>query len=204
MACMDQQPFSLACACMGINNMMLKVYDEPDFVAELMARCGEYVVAYGTALAAAGADMLSSGDSPAGLLGPELYRDVALPAEQEVYGKLRETTDAMLSLHICGQASGMVADMATSGAHVLEIDQQVELAHACREAGPDIALWGNLDPVGELEQGTPDSVRKTALSALETVRNADRSRFVLSSGCTLTVDTPAENLHALINAAKTE
>ena len=41
--------------------------------------------------------------------------------------------------------------MATSGADVLEIDHQVDLAEACRAVPEEIALWGDLDPVGVLD-----------------------------------------------------
>jgi uroporphyrinogen-III decarboxylase len=41
-------------------------------------------------------------------------------------------------------------------------------------------------------------VRAAACSALATVREAGHSRFVLSSGCTLAVETPPENVDALI------
>ena len=37
---------------------------------------------------------------------------------------------------------------------------------------------------------------------IQTMQAAGRQRFVLSSGCTLAMETPEENLHALINAAK--
>jgi uroporphyrinogen-III decarboxylase len=79
-ACFDQQPFSLACECMGINEIMLKVIDDPPFVEAMLERCIDYAVAYAIGLEQAGADMLSSGDSPAGLLGPSRYREFALPA----------------------------------------------------------------------------------------------------------------------------
>ena len=56
--------------------------DDPSLVESLMAKCSQYTVAYAAALAEAGADMLSGGDSPAGLLGPRFYGQVALPLEK--------------------------------------------------------------------------------------------------------------------------
>jgi len=38
----------------------------------------------------------------------------------------------------------------------------VDLRDACRVVGPDIALWGNLDPVGLLAQSTPAAVAEAA------------------------------------------
>ena len=71
-------PFSLACALMGVERVMMQPMDDRPLVDALMEKCGEYAVAYAKALAAAGADMLSGGDSPAGLIGPRLYHEVAL------------------------------------------------------------------------------------------------------------------------------
>ena len=60
---------------------VLAVNDDPALVRALMSRCHEYGFAYGRALAAAGADVLTGGDSPAGLIGPQRYREFALPFE---------------------------------------------------------------------------------------------------------------------------
>jgi uroporphyrinogen decarboxylase len=110
-ACFDQYPFSLAAALMGVDEIMLRLFDDPPMVRALMARCAEYSVAYGAALAEAGADLLSGGDSPAGLLGPELYAEFALPFEREVVTNLQRRTGLPVSLHICGDARPMLAGM---------------------------------------------------------------------------------------------
>jgi MtaA/CmuA family methyltransferase len=201
-ACFDQYPFSLAAALMGLNETMLRVHDDPAFVRALMARCAEYALAYGTAMAQAGADMLSGGDSPAGLLGPRFYGALALPAEQELIAAMQAATGKPVSLHICGDTTPILPLMASSGADVLELDHAVDLGAACRTVGPHTALWGNLDPVGLLAQGTPATVSQAVRVALEAVRASDHRRFVLSSGCTLAVETPPANLEALLRAGR--
>lgn len=200
--CFDQYPFSLGCAVMGLERMMTAAVEEPALVRKLLARCADYAVAYACALADAGADMLSGGASPAALLGPRLYRELALPFEQEVIARIKERTRLPVSLHMCGRATPILADMARSGADVLELDQLTDMRDACRIVPPEIAIWGNLDPVAVLAQGTPEDVTRAANEFLETMRQAGRARFVLSSGCTLAMETPDENLHALIRAAK--
>jgi MtaA/CmuA family methyltransferase len=199
-ACFDQYPFALAAALMGVNELMLRLHDDPVFVQALMGRAAEYALAYGRALAQRGPDLLSGGDSPAGLISPTAYQALALPAEQQLIAALKAATGKPVSLHICGNATALLPAMATSGADVLELDHLVDLAAACRTVGPQIGLWGNLDPVGILSRGTPEMVRATACSALATVRAAGHRRFVLSSGCTLAVETPAANLDALLHA----
>jgi len=187
---------------MGINEIMLKLVDDPPFVEALMQRCMDYGLAYGRALAGAGANMLSGGDSPAGLIGPRLYREVALPSEKRLIAGLKSATGKPVSLHICGDGTPILADMALSGANVLEVDHKVDLAHACEVVPPHIALWGNLDPVAVLSQGSVEQVGCVTRAALETVKARGRRRFVLSSGCALAVETPPENLDAMLQVCR--
>jgi len=197
-ACFDQYPFSLACALMGIEQVMIKLCDDRSLVQRLMQKCGEYTLAYALALAAVGADMLSGGDSPAGLLGPKLYREVALPFEMQVISEIRSRVELPVSLHICGDSTPILADMAGSGADVLELDCQVDIASACRIVGAGVTIWGNLDTVGLLAQGSPKDIEQATRALLGAVKACGHRRFVLSSGCTLAPDTPPENLQAML------
>jgi MtaA/CmuA family methyltransferase len=197
-ACFDQYPFSLAAALMGVSQIMLKVLDDPPFVQALMERCLPFARAYGKALSDAGADLLSGGDSPAGLLGPELYEQVALPFEKRLVNALKSDTNKPVSLHICGNTTAILRQMGGSGADVIEFDHEVDPGIACHEVDSRIALWGNLDPVRLLLQGTPEQVALATRKVLAAMKAGGRSNFVLSSGCTLAVDTPQENLRALL------
>jgi MtaA/CmuA family methyltransferase len=199
-ACFDQFPLSLASQLLGINETMLKLLDDRPLVEALMERCLDYGMAFGKALAGAGAHMLSGGDSPAGLIGPELFRETALPFEKRLIQGLKEATGKPVSLHICGDSTAILGEMAGTGADVLEIDHKVDIVTACRIVGPEITLWGNLDPVGVLAQGSPAQVQDAARRVCKAVRSVGHSRFVLSSGCTLALETPAANVEALLRA----
>ncbi len=201
-ACFDQYPFSLGAALMGINQIMLKVVEDRPMVEALMERCLEYGLAYGRALGEAGADLLSGGDSPAGLIGPRAYHELVLPFERRLIAGLKSAAPLPVSLHICGNALPLLPEMAASGADVLEIDHQVDLTRACRLVSPQVALWGNLDPVSVLARGSVEQVRQAARQALEAVRACGRRRFVLSSGCTLAMETPPENLEAFLRCER--
>ena len=200
-ACFDQYPFSLACALMGIDRVMTALTDDPALVEALMDRGVEYAATYARALAETGADMLSGGDSPAGLIGPGRYRQVAWPAEKRVIDEIKSGTRIPVSLHICGNATPLLTDMAGTGADVLELDYQVDMATACGIVGPDVAIWGNLDPVGVLVHGTVNAVQDATRNFIKTMRDCRHGRFVVSSGCTLAVETPAEKLRAMLETA---
>jgi MtaA/CmuA family methyltransferase len=201
-ACFDQYPFSLACAMMGMDVTMVKLIDDRAMVQAVMERGLEYALAYARALADAGADMLSGGDSPAGLIGPKSYRDVALPFERRLIAALKSSVTVPVALHICGNSAPILGQMASSGADVLELDHLVNIRDACHTVGPEITIWGNLDPVGVLGQGTVDDVRRATGELMQIVDECGHDRFVLSSGCTLSVETPSENILAMFEAAR--
>ena len=97
-ACFDQYPFSLACELLGIERAMLCLCDDRPLIEAVMERALDYAAAYARALADAGADMLSGGDSPAGLLGPRFYREAALPLEKRLIARLKADVRACPSL----------------------------------------------------------------------------------------------------------
>lgn len=201
-ACFDQYPFSLACALMGIERAMTAAIEQRALLESLMDRCSEYTIAYAPALAHAGADMLSGGDSPAGLLGPRLYRELALPYEQRVIDAIKSYVLLPVSLHICGNTTSILSDMAQAGADVLELDHQVGLSIACRAVGPDTTIWGNLDPVALLARATPREVQRATRAAFDQMKACGHRKFVLSSGCTLALQTPEVNVRAMLDAAR--
>ncbi|MBQ4274377.1 MAG: methylcobamide--CoM methyltransferase, partial [Clostridia bacterium] len=64
----------------------------------------------------------------------------------------------------------------------------------------DVLVMGNIDPVGVLRMGTPESVREATTELLE--RCSTYPNFVLSSGCDMPPKTPWENINAFFAAAK--
>ncbi len=227
-ACFDQYPFSLACALLGIQRAMMLLIEDRPLIEALMERCLEYTVAYATALSQEGADLLSGGDSPAGLIHPQLYREVALPFESRVIRQLHEQTTLPVSLHICGDTRHRLSDMVRSGADVLELDEQVDwqtvLELREREFGRDArdeiedgrretsdaeagakwpCLWGNLS-TQLLAEGTPEQVRCITRDLIRFLERHDVPGWVVSSGCTLAPDTPSENLRAMIQTVHEE
>ena len=199
-ACFDQYPFSLACALLGIQTAMLKSMEDPSFLEALMEKTLEYGEYYASLLASAGADLLSGGDSPAGLLGPHLYRTIALPYEQRLITRLKTKTDIPISLHICGNTMPILKELNTSGADVLELDHYVNMAQALTVIDRDTAVWGNIDTVSVLAGGTPVSVAEKVSDLLVLAEKFHHRRLVVSSGCTLAMETPPENIDALIRA----
>ena len=85
---------------------------------------------------------------------PRAYRQFALPYEQRIFAAVREA-GAIPRLHICGNTSRILADMAESGAEIVDIDWMVDMAQAAEIFGDRAAVCGNFDPVAVMLNGTP-------------------------------------------------
>lgn len=198
----DQGPFSLACLLRGAENFMEDLLDEaPDKVQLLIDYCRKACAIFAKAQKDAGAHATSIGDAFAGpnLISPEMYRQFALQPERELVAEV-QSYGIPMSVHICGNTNGIIADMVSTGAKLLEVDWQLDLNTAASHARGKCAILGNLNPSDPMVLGTPEQVTAQAKAAIEAMSGGG---FILSSGCALGRNTRPENVAALVEAAKT-
>ena len=194
-----EMPFAEACALVGVQQFMMWLVDKPASAHRLLARLTEIEIAFGLAQAAAGADMIGAGDAAASLISPTMYREFALPYQQQVCAALH-SGGTLVKLHICGNTNKLLADMATCGADLFNVDHLVPLAKARDVYGPAKKCYkGNLDPVQQMMQATPEQCLTAARACLAT---AAGTRFMLSPGCEIPADTPDAVLEAFCAAVR--
>ena len=168
------------------------LYDRPEWLVELLERCTEVELAFARAQVAAGADIIGLGDAAASQISPKLYRQFALPYEQRIFAAVHEM-GALTRLHICGNTTRALPDMAQSGADIIDLDWMVDLRQAVQVfglLGP--APCGNFDPVAVMFQGTPVQVRQAAFDCLDW----GGPRSFSAAGCEIPDATPRANLLA--------
>ena len=182
----------------GVSQLMYDLYDQPEWVEDLLEHCTQTAIDFALAQVEAGATIIGLGDAIASQIAPPAYRRFALPYEQRIFAAIAEA-GAIPRLHICGNTTRIVKDMAMSGARIIDLDWQVDLAQARAEVDaidPTIALCGNFDPVTILYEGTPDTVRQ----AVESCRAAGGANWLAAPGCEVPRYTAAENMIALRDA----
>lgn len=179
----------------GVSALMYDLYDRPEWVEDLLERVTATAIDFALAQIEAGATIIGLGDAIASQVSPRAYRRFALPYEQRIFQAIRDA-GALGRLHICGNTSKIVADMAQSGAAIIDLDWQVDLAAARAEVDavdPSIALCGNFDPVAVLYEGTPEAVR----DAVAACRAAGGATWLCAPGCEIPRHTPGENVLAI-------
>jgi uroporphyrinogen decarboxylase len=199
----DQCPFSLASSMRGSSDWMMDIMD-PDLEEDarlLLEFATDATVQFIRLMAAAGAHMVSNGDSPAGpsVVSPRIYRSFALPFEKQVVTAAHELGLPYL-LHICGKTEPIVEDMVSTGADALELDHKTNARSAHDIIAGRTAFVGNLDPSGVLALAAPREVERKTRELLAVF--ADTPRFILNAGCAIPSNTPPENLKAMIGTAR--
>jgi MtaA/CmuA family methyltransferase len=184
-------PLALACDLRGDTNLMLDLHDRPEWVVELLDLLVEQQIAFARAQVAAGADMIGLGDAVASLISPSQFRRFALPYERRIFAAVKEA-GAIPRLHICGDTGHLVADLARSGAEIVDLDWMVDLARAAATFGDGPAPCGNFDPVEIMLRGTPEKVAEATRSCAA----AGGPRHFSAAGCEIPEGTSDANLQA--------
>ncbi len=199
----DQAPYSLASAMRSLEAWMLDLTDPHlhEAAHRLLEYCLEASRQFLELVAAAGAHMLSNGDSPAGpeLVSPRIYRQFALPYEKRLVDEAHRL-GLPYFLHICGRTDPILEDMILTGADGLELDHKTDARRAHALLKDRAVFIGNLDPSAVLAYGTPAVVEAETRRLVELF--ADTPRFILNAGCAIAPETPAENIRAMIRAAR--
>ena len=183
--------FAQAATFRGLNQLMMDLVLEPEVVWELMDFCLPMETAFARAQVEAGADIIGIGDSAASLVRRDHYAEFILPYEHKLIEAIHGM-GAPTKLHICGDITRLLPDMATLPVRMVDVDWMVDLKEARAVLGPEVCLWGNFDPVRVLLQGAPEQVREACRRCIR----ESGPRYVLSAGCEVPPDTPAENFAA--------
>ncbi len=186
-------PCAEAADLRGINALMLDFFDAPQFITDLFAFVLETEVAFAKAQVEAGAELIGIGDAAASLVGPKLYEEFVWPFEKKMVDRVHQL-GAYVRLHICGNTRKILEGIGRLGCDMVDLDWPVPVAEARTAMGPGQVLLGNLDPVRDLRNGTPDSVS----AAVGECHRQAGPRFIVGAGCEVVRDTPPANLEAMV------
>ncbi|MCX5867432.1 MAG: uroporphyrinogen decarboxylase family protein [Proteobacteria bacterium] len=189
-------PFTLAGEMVGVEPLSFLLYENPEFARAAIEFSAQVTTAYLKAQLGSGATFGVILEPTAVILSPKMFNDFCLPALKIITQSIPQP----IVLHICGDTEHLLEGMKNTGAQGLSLDSPVDLPAAAKKLPSDLVLIGNLHPVEvmvELSQGEVREKTRSLLSAMSGFPN-----FILSSGCDLPPETPIENIHALVQIAR--
>jgi len=192
-------PFSLSGRLMDMTEIMALCYEDPSLVHGVLDKASQFLTAYNTALREAGADGIVMAEPAAGLLSPSLIAEFSTPYVKRIIQAV-ETDACVYIYHNCGNTIPLIENILETGACAFHFGNAVDLSQILQKIPSSKIVFGNVDPAGQLRNGTPESVREATLSVLE--KCGKYPNFILSSGCDIPPVSPLENIDAFFETAK--
>jgi MtaA/CmuA family methyltransferase len=190
-------PCAEAADLRGINHLMLDFTDDPEFVHALFEFNVENALRFAEPQIQAGADIIGIGDAAASLVGPRIYKEFVWPWEKKLVDGIH-ALGGRVRLHICGNTRRILDGMGSLGCAMADIDFPVPMDEARAKTSPTQVLAGNLNPVKDLRDGTPETIA----ASLETLLKQAGPHWIVAAGCEIVRDTPHANVHALVEFAR--
>ncbi len=194
-------PFTLAGHLLGVDSLLELTVEDPEKVIAATATCAELLQPYIDALAAAGSHniIVLEPTASASIISPRFFKKFAVPSLSKLNHHIK-SEGALATLHICGQTTKILDQMYSTGASAISIDNVVDLAIATDKSQRKAAVIGNVD-TSLMLTGTPADVLQEGRRCIERANTASGGH-VLSTGCDMPLETPIENIDALVEAAR--
>ena len=187
-------PFTLACYLAGIEPMLKGLIRKPDKYMGFIELATEVGVIYGQALKEAGADVISIADPSASsdIISPRMFREIVKPAITRIV----DVIDGASFLHICGNCTPIIRDMAETGVDSINISNKVDAKQAKQLVDGMTKITGNISTTVTLALKKPFDVLAECRAAI------DAGVDILAPSCGIAPMTPNENVRALVEAAR--
>jgi uroporphyrinogen decarboxylase len=189
-------PYTLAALMMGATEAALATLDSPDLLHEILQLATRVVRRYAQGLIEAGAHTLMILEPSAVMLSPAAFCQFS-------GDYVRQLIDGMgipWILHICGNTTHLIPQMAATGVAGLSLDALVDLTAIAEHIPSEVMIMGNVNPVATMLQQSPQAVYQETHRLVEAMHA--HPNFILSTGCDLPPETPLANIEAFMSAGR--
>ena len=198
--------FVLSWRLMGMENLMLKMFDDPAFVHRIAGVCFEYNVQMLDLLVAAGLDVLIIEDDIADknfpLISPDQFKEFINPYNRRLVAMAHEK-----GLKVIRHSDGnlwplmdILLDSGYDGLNPLEPQAGMDLKRVKEYCGDRLCLLGNIDCIDLLPNGTTQEVEDAVRKAID---DAGRGGgLIICSSNSLHPGVNPDNCIAMFEATK--
>lgn len=197
-----QAPFRHAAMLRGLEKVLRDTKKAPEQLKDLLEISLTGLIHWGIAVAEAGADIICISDPTVSqdVMSRDTWLEFGFPYLKRLVNAL-EKTGKPLKLHVCGDTTDRLETFAEAGFDILSLDTKVDFKKAREKVDERVCLMGNVCPNTTLLFGTPQDVEDDSKKVIQQAGLG--GKFILSSGCMLSPDTPGGNVHAMVKAAET-
>jgi len=183
--------FAEACDLRGVQTAMMDVYDNPQFLFELLEVITKVEIEFAKEQIKAGATFIGIGESVGSLVSAKTYREFALPYIKRIINEIHKM-NIKVRLHICGDTTHLLELISEMNVDMYDPEWMVNIKEARQKLGPDVCIAGNFDPVAVLLNGNPENIKKH----IEETEKQAGDKYMVCPSCEVPPDAPIENMLA--------
>lgn len=193
-------PYSLAGRLMDVNEIMLLCYEDPDMVHDVLRKVTDFSIAYINAFKAAGANGVIMAEPLAGLLSPDLMAEFSSAYVKEIIDAV-QTEEFIVIYHNCGPAvNRLIPEILSTGCRAFHFGDSIQMKEVLPQIPQNVLVMGNISPSRCFINGTPELI--TAETAALLAECTAWPNFLISSGCDIMPNTPADNVRAFFDTVE--
>ena len=194
-------PFTNFFFLYGVDESLRLMRKNPEAVHKLCRVSLDTCLAYMDAALDKGmSPTISEPMSSCTVVSPKAFREFSLPYLKELVDFVKERGKPPV-IHICGETKYIWEDIADLGVAGFSVDNVVDLQKCCQTIGHKTKILGHVDPGSIMYAGTPEDVRRKTLECILEAYDSPKG-YVVMSGCSLPVDTPLENIDAMMDTVR--
>jgi len=195
-----------AACLMDINELILRTFDKPDWVHELLRILLEKKLQFIESMKGAKFDLVETGGGAASstVISPKIHEEFCLPYDRKLHDALHDLGFKVV-YHTCGGTKGIEEFIVANGTDASETLAPVSIGgnqepwEFKEKIGNRLALIGGMDQHNVLTVGTPEEIRSAVFTLFEKV--GKDGGYILSCADHF-FDTPPENLRIYAEAAR--
>lgn len=183
-------PFTLASHLRG-NDLFMDMYDDEEFVSELLAYCAACAKRMAGYYIAAGMDVVAVVDPLVSQISTTHFEQFLHEPYSEIFTHIR-ASGAFSSFFVCGDATRNIEAMCKTAPDSISVDENVELAAAKAVTDRyDIAVGGNIPLTSVMLHGTQQDNIKYVVELQDEMDSL--KNLIVAPGCDMPYAVPVEN-----------
>ena len=189
-------PWSLAMELRGAGETLADMYDDKQFLFDLMEFTTETVIVRSLAVLELGVFPFV-GDPSAGMsmISPTFYREHVMPYHKRLVDAVHDKGGRII-IHICSFMDPIFEDVISLGLDGLSIDAPSSLEKLFEVGRGKVTIIGNVNPMLFLE-GTREDLEQAAQACLDAAQGD--ARYVIGPGCQIPLQADLDNIKAFVD-----
>jgi len=196
-------PFTLASHLRG-TEVFMDMFDQPDYLADLIAFCTRTTVRISEFYSQAGMDVIAVVDPLVSQISPSHFTRFLAQDFAQIFKAIRGM-DVFSAFFVCGDATRNIEVMCQTAPDCIAVDENIDMVKAKLITDRySITIEGNIPLTTRMLLGTQQDNMKYILDLIDALapQGVVPQNLIISPGCDMPYDIPVENVVGAMQAIR--